>query len=104
MRYPANPLKVYFNNLCNKINQLPFIKNGGYEIGKVFRDGPVKTGRAREFYQCDVDVCGIEGSFIEAEMLMMTIECYKKLGIEVYVEISYQRWIDTIQTYEAWGL
>lgn len=26
---------VYFNNLCNKINQLPFIKNGGYEIGKV---------------------------------------------------------------------
>lgn len=26
---------VYFNNLCNKINQLSFIKNGGYEIGKV---------------------------------------------------------------------
>ena len=32
---------------------LPFKR---YEIGKVFRDGPVKTGRAREFYQCDVAV------------------------------------------------
>ena len=31
-----------------------------YEIGKVFRDGPVKLGRAREFYQCDVDACGTE--------------------------------------------
>ena len=65
-----------------------------YEIGKVFRDGPVKTGRAREFYQCDVDVCGIEGSFIEAEMLMMTIECYKKLGIEVYVEINNRKLLE----------
>ena len=46
---------------------LPFKR---YEVGKVFRDGPVKLGRAREFYQCDVDVCGIEGSYIEAEMVI----------------------------------
>ncbi|MEM2772566.1 MAG: ATP phosphoribosyltransferase regulatory subunit, partial [Candidatus Pacearchaeota archaeon] len=26
-----------------------------YEIGKVFRDGPVKKGRLREFTQCDID-------------------------------------------------
>ena len=64
---------------------LPFKR---YEIGKVFRDGPVKTGRAREFYQCDVDVCGISGSYIEAEMLSMTHECYKKLGIPVRIEIN----------------
>lgn len=62
-----------------------------YEVGKVFRDGPVKTGRAREFYQCDVDVCGIEGSFIEAEMLSMTIECYQKLGIDIYIEINNRK-------------
>ena len=75
----------------NKGLILPFKR---YEIGKVFRDGPVKTGRARVFYQCDVDVCGIEGSFIEAEMLMMTIECYKKLGIEVYVEINNRKLLE----------
>ena len=31
-----------------------------YEIGRVFRNGPVKAGRTREFYQCDVDVVGID--------------------------------------------
>lgn len=30
---------VYFNNLCNKINQLPFIKNGGYEKCQAIHDG-----------------------------------------------------------------
>lgn len=29
-----------------------------YEIGKVFRDGPIKAGRYREFTQCDVDIVG----------------------------------------------
>ena len=61
--------KVISMNAGREIT-LPFKR---YEVGKVFRDGPVKTGRAREFYQCDVDVCGIEGSYIEAEMLSMKI-------------------------------
>jgi len=37
----------------NKDLRLPFRR---YEIGKVFRNGPVKLGRTREFYQCDIDV------------------------------------------------
>ena len=41
----------------NKIN-FPFKR---YEIAKVFRDGPVKLGRDREFTQCDADVVGISG-------------------------------------------
>lgn len=70
---------------------LPFKR---YEVGKVFRDGPVKTGRAREFYQCDVDVCGIEGSYIEAEMLAMTVECYRRLGIAVEIEINNRKLLE----------
>lgn len=70
---------------------LPFKR---YEVGKVFRDGPVKTGRAREFYQCDVDVCGIEGSFIEAEMLSMTSLAYKKLGIDIYIEVNNRKLLE----------
>ncbi len=57
-----------------------------YEIGKVFRDGPVKTGRNREFYQCDVDVCGLKGQLIEAEILTMAYKCFKELGIDIYIE------------------
>ena len=53
----------------NKGLNLPFRR---YEIGKVFRDGPVKVGRNREFYQCDVDVCGINGQYVEAELFAMS--------------------------------
>ena len=67
---------------------LPFKR---YEVGKVFRDGPVKTGRAREFYQCDVDVCGIEGSYIEAEMLSMAVLAYRRLGIDIYIEVNNRK-------------
>ena len=67
----------------NKGLSLPFKR---YEIGKVYRDGPVKLGRNREFYQCDVDVCGIQGRFIEAELLSMAVNGYKSLGIDIYIE------------------
>ncbi len=60
--------------------KLPFRR---YEIGKVFRNGPVKAGRSREFYQCDVDVVGIDNRLIEAEQINMAIDTYKELGINV---------------------
>ena len=92
LRYDLTvPFSKVISMNANKNITLPFKR---YEVGKVFRDGPVKIGRAREFYQCDVDVCGIEGQFIEAEMLMMTIECYKKLGIDVYVEINNRKLLE----------
>ena len=62
--------------------RLPFRR---YEIGKVFRNGPVKLGRTREFYQCDVDVVGIDGRLIEAEQIAMAINIFKQLGIDINV-------------------
>ena len=89
LRYDLTvPFAKVISMNVNKNISLPFKR---YEIGKVFRDGPVKSGRAREFYQCDVDVCGIEGSYIEAEMLEMTVSCYKKLGIDIYIEINNRK-------------
>ena len=35
--------------------RLPFKR---YQIGRVYRDGPIKLGRYREFWQCDVDIVG----------------------------------------------
>ncbi len=67
---------------------LPFRR---YEIGKVFRNGPVKAGRTREFYQCDVDVVGIDNRFIEAEQILMAISTYQELGIEVIVKYNNRK-------------
>ena len=92
LRYDLTvPFSKVISMNINKNITLPFKR---YEVGKVFRDGPVKTGRAREFYQCDVDICGIEGTYIEAEMLSMTSICYKKLGIEVYIEVNNRKLLE----------
>lgn len=72
----------------NKDIVMPFRR---YEIGKVFRNGPVKTGRTREFYQCDIDVVGIDNRFIEAEQMCMAINTYKELGIDVICKYNNRK-------------
>ena len=62
-----------------------------YEIGKVFRDGPVKQGRLREFIQCDVDSVGIEGQMVEAEIIALLVEGYSKLGIDVVIKYNNRK-------------
>lgn len=59
-----------------------------YQIGKVFRDGPLKKGRMREFYQCDGDVIGIEGRGIEAELLHLYQTTYSQIGIDTVIEVN----------------
>ena len=68
--------------------KMPFKR---YEIGKVWRNGPVKSGRAREFYQCDIDAVGISGAFIEAEMILMAVKIYKTLGITPVVKYGNRK-------------
>ena len=72
----------------NKSLSMPFRR---YEIGPVFRNGPVKLGRTREFYQCDVDVVGIDNRYIEAEQILMAINTYKELGIDIYVKYNNRK-------------
>ena len=72
----------------NKSLSLPFRR---YEIGRVFRNGPVKLGRTREFYQCDVDVVGIDNRFIEAEQLLMAYNTYKELGIDIFIKYNNRK-------------
>ena len=62
-----------------------------YEIGKVYRDGPVKLGRVREFVQCDVDCVGVEGQMVEAELLELYLEGFKKLGIDVIIKYNNRK-------------
>ena len=81
--------KIISMNL-NKEIELPFRR---YEIGKVYRDGPVKLGRDREFYQCDVDVCGISSLLAEAELLQMASTCYKELGINIDIKWNNRKFL-----------
>lgn len=62
-----------------------------YEIGKVFRDGPIKAGRFREFTQCDVDIVGVESQAAEAELMMMAIEAFQKLGLDVRIQYNNRK-------------
>lgn len=68
--------------------RLPFKR---YEIGKVFRDGPVKTGRLREFIQCDVDIVGTSSMLAEAELISMAFAAFAKLGLDVYIEVNNRK-------------
>lgn len=70
-----------------------------YEIGKVFRNGPVKPGRMREFYQCDADIVGIDGNDIEIEQMIMAITTYQKLGIEPIVKWNNRKLMSSLIEY-----
>lgn len=71
----------------NKIS-LPFKR---YEISKVFRDGPVKVGRDREFTQCDADVVGVKGQYIEAELLSLFVKTFKEFNIEIIIKYNSRK-------------
>ena len=62
-----------------------------YEIAKVFRDGPIKKGRDRELTQCDVDVVGIEGEYIEAELMTLYIDVFEKMNIDVVIKYNNRK-------------
>jgi histidyl-tRNA synthetase len=62
-----------------------------YELGPVFRDGPIKLGRYRQFWQCDVDVVGCKDMIIDAEIVALALDALKALGIDAYIEINNRK-------------
>ncbi|WP_088036004.1 histidine--tRNA ligase [Evansella clarkii] len=72
----------------NPTLRMPFKR---YEIGKVFRDGPIKTGRFREFTQCDVDIAGVESQIAEAELMVMALDAFRKLDINVTIQYNNRK-------------
>ena len=80
----------------NKDLRMPFKR---YEIGKVFRNGPVKLGRMREFYQCDVDVVGITSRMIEIEQIIMVKKTFDKLGIDILIKWNNRKLMSGLITY-----
>jgi len=76
--------------------KMPFKR---YEIGRVFRDGPIKLGRYREFWQCDVDVTGIPSVKAEAELILLALDAFKELGLDAYIEVNNRKILYGIMDY-----
>ncbi|MBT4540208.1 histidine--tRNA ligase [Candidatus Woesearchaeota archaeon] len=75
----------------NPTIKMPFKR---YQIGRVFRDGPIKTGRLREFWQCDIDVVGTKNMIADAEIVKITQMFFKKIGLKVIVEVNNRKLLD----------
>jgi histidyl-tRNA synthetase len=77
----------------NKGLRMPFKR---YAMGRVFRDGPLKPGRYREFWQCDVDVVGCPNYVAEVELMRMVKGVFKEIGIDIVGKINDRRVLNAI--------
>ena len=88
LRYDLTVPFAKFIALNKNVIKLPFKR---YEINKVFRDGPVKVGRDREFTQCDVDVVGLSGEYIDAELICLYVDAFNKLKIPINIKYNSRK-------------
>ncbi len=95
LRYDLSvPLALYV--ALNPNIKLPFKR---YEIGKVFRDGPISTERFREFWQCDVDTVGSYSMLADAELIGLALRVFSELKLDVEVLINNRKILDRIMKY-----
>jgi histidyl-tRNA synthetase len=71
----------------------------GYQIGEVFRDGPIKLGRYRQFTQCDADIIGNKSMLADAECIKLMQDAFKRLNLKVRIEVNNRKILDSILEY-----
>ena len=62
-----------------------------YQIQPVWRADRPQKGRYREFYQCDVDVIGSRSMLNELELVQITDEVCRTLGIRVRIQVNNRK-------------
>ena len=68
-----------------------------YCIAPVWRDGPLKTGRYREFWQCDADVIGSASLLADAEVLSLACDVLSSIFKEkFFIKINNRKILDSI--------
>ena len=72
---------------------LPFKR---YQIASVWRDGPIKLGRYREFVQCDVDTVGAAGGIADAEVIAVACAALDALGFSYEVRVNNRRLLNGV--------
>ena len=95
LRYDLTvPLARYIG--MNPTIKMPFKR---YQVGEVFRDGPVASARYRQFTQCDVDVIGSNSMAADAEIVGLVYSAFSKLNLEVVVKASNRGLLNDILDY-----
>ncbi len=61
-----------------------------FHIGPVWRADRPQKGRYQEFYQCDADVIGSTSLLNEAELILIYLEVFDKLGIDVTIKFNHR--------------
>lgn len=84
--------------LCRYVSSNPSIPKPfkRYSIGPVWRDGPLKTGRYREFVQCDADVVGSALPIADAEILCLAVNVFQKLGLKVIIKLNNRKLLNAL--------
>ncbi|SUP08954.1 Histidyl-tRNA synthetase [Vibrio mimicus] len=57
-------------------------------MGPMFRHERPQKGRYRQFHQCGVEVFGLDGPDVDAELIMMTARLWRELGISEHVRLE----------------
>ncbi len=57
-------------------------------MGPMFRHERPQKGRYRQFHQCGVEVFGLDGPDVDAELIMMTARLWRELGIAQHVRLE----------------
>lgn len=70
-----------------------------YQIGPIWRDGPIGKNRYREFLQCDVDVIGCKDMKAEAEIMLMTDQIFKILDLDYEIRLNNRKILNGIIDY-----
>jgi histidyl-tRNA synthetase len=76
--------------------KMPFKR---YQIGTVYRDGPIKLGRYREFWQCDVDVVGVKKMTADAEILNIAKVVFERLNLDVVTKVNNRKLLNGMLDY-----
>ena len=85
------PLARYIS--MNPTLKMPFKR---YEIGPVFRDGPIKAGRVRQFWQCDVDTIGSSSMLADAEVIAVLQMAFNKLKLDIVIKVNNRKLLNGI--------
>lgn len=74
---------------------LPFKR---YQMQPVWRADRPQKGRYREFWQCDADVVGSDSLLNEADLILIYLEAFKKLGLDVVVRLNNRKILEGMAT------
>jgi histidyl-tRNA synthetase len=76
--------------------KMPFKR---YQIGEVFRDGPVENARYRQFTQCDVDIIGCKEVTADAEFVALANMAFNRLGLDSVIKINNRKLLNDLLKY-----